>query len=68
KFYPDFVALLENDHILTVEYKGAYLTDTEDTKEKRLLGQLWASKSNGACKFLMVSDNDYEASLLSVEE
>jgi type III restriction enzyme len=33
-FYPDFIACLNGDRILAVEYKGAHLADTADTKEK----------------------------------
>jgi type III restriction enzyme len=44
KFYPDFVAQLTDGKLLVVEYKGAYLDNT-DTQEKELLGQVWAKKS-----------------------
>lgn len=44
RFYPDFVAKLDDGRLLVVEYKGAHL-DNEDTKEKELIGQVWAKKS-----------------------
>lgn len=44
-FYPDFVALLNNERILVVEYKGAHL-DNEDSREKELIGKVWAEKSD----------------------
>jgi hypothetical protein len=53
RFYPDFVAELNDGRIVALEYKGAHLADTADTKEKRNIGQLWADKSNGKGLFLM---------------
>jgi len=45
RFYPDFVALLKNNKILVIEYKGEHL-DNPDTKEKDLIGKVWAEKSS----------------------
>ncbi|WP_444548782.1 DEAD/DEAH box helicase [Candidatus Magnetomonas plexicatena] len=53
RFYPDFVAVLKDGRILVIEYKGAFLADTQDTKEKRNIGELWAAKSGGKSLFLM---------------
>ena len=55
KFYPDFVALLNNNKILVIEYKGEHL-DNPDTKEKELIGQVWAEKSSNI--FLMAWKKD----------
>ena len=38
---------------MVIEYKGAHLVDTQDTKEKKNIGELWAAKSNGRGLFLM---------------
>ena len=54
KFYPDFVAKLTNGKFLAVEYKGAHLAGTDDTKEKERLGKLWEERSGGQCLFAMV--------------
>lgn len=54
KFYPDFVAKLTNGKVVAVEYKGANLATTDDTKEKERLGKLWESRSEGQCFFEMV--------------
>ena len=54
KFYPDFMARLNDQRWLVVEYKGAHLYDTPDSQEKRALGELWAARSNGLCIFRMV--------------
>lgn len=53
RFYPDFVAKLNDGRILVVEYKGGDRVTTDDTKEKRNIGHLWASKSGGTGLFLM---------------
>jgi len=58
RFYPDFVAQLTDGRIYVIEYKGdAYVTN-DDSKEKRNLGELWASKSEGNGLFLMAEKRD----------
>lgn len=54
KFYPDFIAKLENGKLLAVEYKGGHLAGSPDTKEKERLGKLWEERSGGECFFEMV--------------
>lgn len=58
RFYPDFVAELENGKILVVEYKGEGWSDTPDTREKRRLGELWEEKSGNKALFLIVERDD----------
>jgi type III restriction enzyme len=53
RFYPDFVAMLNDGRIFAVEYKGAHLAEGSDTLEKTNVGQLWAAKSQGKSLFLM---------------
>lgn len=53
KFYPDFIAQLNDGRILVVEYKGAHIIDNADTREKNTIGKLWESKSKGKGLFLM---------------
>ena len=53
RFYPDFVALLEDGRLFVVEYKGAHIADGPDTAEKRTIGELWERESGGKCLFLM---------------
>ncbi|MBI2844773.1 MAG: DEAD/DEAH box helicase family protein [Armatimonadetes bacterium] len=66
KFYPDFVALLEDGRLLAAEYKGSHLSTGDDADEKRRLGSLWEEKSNGCCKFLWLTAEDYEQKLRAV--
>ena len=53
KFYPDFVAMMEDDRLLIVEYKGAHIAEGSDTAEKRAVGELWERKSYGRGKFVL---------------
>lgn len=59
RFYPDFVALLTDGRVLVLEYKGAHLSTTDDSKEKRLIGDLWAERSNGTCLFAMIENREF---------
>ena len=42
RFYPDFVAELNDGRLLIVEYKGQVYKTNDDSKEKIAVGQLWA--------------------------
>ena len=53
RFYPDFVAQLDDGRFLVVEYKGALLTDEPETREKRAIGALWERESGSEGLFLM---------------
>jgi type III restriction enzyme len=53
KFYPDFVAELEDGKILVVEYKGDHLRTNQDTKDKIAIGSLWEKVSDGKGMFLL---------------
>lgn len=63
KFYPDFVALLHDGRYLVVEYKGERDLTTDDTKEKRMLGELWEARSRGRCIFRLVGQADTDKTL-----
>lgn len=56
RFYPDFVAMLDDGRIAVVEYKGAHLA--EQAAQKRKIGELWAEASEGQCVFAMPTDGD----------
>jgi type III restriction enzyme len=70
KFYPDFVALLEDGRTLVVEYKGAHFAGegNKETDEKRTVGQLWERSSGGRGLFVTVekelAGRDMRAQLL----
>ena len=54
KFYPDFVAQLNDGRFFVVEYKGEHIAEGSDTREKRTVGELWERHSNGDGLFLVV--------------
>ena len=58
RFYPDFVAMLQDGRIFVVEYKGEPYITNDDSREKINIGELWASKSNGQRLFLMAQLQD----------
>lgn len=60
KFYPDFICKLKDEKILVVETKGEHLWDSSDSKEKRQIGELWESRSNGKCLFTMPKGEKFE--------
>ena len=57
RFYPDFVAQMEDERLLVVEYKGKDRTPEEsrDSREKELIGKQWANASGGSAVFVMVT-------------
>lgn len=63
RFYPDFVAMLNDGPLLAVEYKGEHLVSADDAKEKENIGKLWADKSNGTCLFAMATKSNYQTTL-----
>ncbi|MBA5871454.1 MAG: hypothetical protein GDA68_15875 [Nitrospira sp. CR2.1] len=58
-FYPDFLCQLIDGRTLAVEYKGKHLFDGVDAEEKRAVGEIWASRSDGRCLFVMPTDGDF---------
>jgi len=60
RFYPDFVCQLVDGRILVVEYKGTDRFSAEDAEEKRLVGSVWASRSDGRCLFAMPTGLNFD--------
>jgi type III restriction enzyme len=63
RFYPDFLCQLpgaqgQPEPILAVEYKGA--DRWSGAEDDRLIGGLWASLSQGRCRFVMVKDKRWD--------
>ncbi len=65
-FYPDFLCQLNNGRVVAVEYKGKYLYDAADAEEKRAVGAVWESRSEGRCRFVMPTNNDFTPILQAV--
>ncbi|MCY4173053.1 MAG: hypothetical protein OXF25_03110 [Cyanobacteria bacterium MAG CAR3_bin_5] len=57
KFYPDFVALMEDGRLLVVEYKGKDRApdNSSDGRGKQLIGKMWAETSGGKAVFVMAT-------------
>ena len=55
RFYPDFIALLNDGRIFVLEYKGANLLTNEDTAEKEAIGKLWENHSRGKGLFMVAN-------------
>lgn len=55
-FYPDFVAKLADGRTLLMEYKGAHLLDSPDTREKVNIGKFWEAQSQGKGVFALVCE------------
>ena len=66
-FYPDFLCQLTDGRVLAVEYKGKHLYDGVDAGEKRVVGQVWASRSGGRCLFEMPTENDFSGLIRAVQ-
>jgi hypothetical protein len=58
RFYPDFVAETLDGRLLVVEYKGKDYATNDDSKEKKMIGGVWAKGSNGGALFLTAVKRD----------
>lgn len=56
--YPDFVARLKDSRLFVIEYKGGDRFSSDEEKEKRLVGDLWAKRSGGKGLYLMAQQAD----------
>lgn len=66
-FYPDFIALLNDERIFVIEYKGEHLVTNDDSKNKDMIGQLWEKSSNGRCLFLMATSKKQAGKSISAQ-
>jgi type III restriction enzyme len=66
-FYPDFLCQLEDGRALAVEYKGKHLYRDSDAEEKRAVGKVWESRSEGSCLFVMPTAGDFSTLISAVK-
>lgn len=59
KFYPDFIVRLTSGVTLAVEYKGSHLAG-DYSRDKKRVGELWARRSNGRCRFAWVENREWQ--------
>lgn len=61
KFYPDFIAKLKNGIYVIIEYKGEDRFSNDDSKEKIRIGEFYAGRSEGKCRFIMLNGKDWQS-------
>ena len=66
KFYPDFVALLDDGRVVAIEFKAFNDSTNDDSKEKKAIGETWAARSDGKCLFAMVTEKDYVGAIIAL--
>jgi type III restriction enzyme len=59
RFFPDFIAELNDGRIAIVEYKNSTLAQADKEKHKKDVGDLWAARSDGRCVFAWIVDRDW---------
>lgn len=52
RFYPDFIAELNDGRIVVIEYKGDHLIYQPTEIEKKSIGELWDDRGGDKCKFI----------------
>ncbi len=70
RFFPDFLAELNDGRLAIVEYKGDRDKLPEE-QHKKAVGELWAARSAGTCVFAWVVDRDWatvERTLRTIDE
>ncbi|MGH8224518.1 MAG: DEAD/DEAH box helicase, partial [Woeseiaceae bacterium] len=67
RFYPDFMIEMEGGVIVAVEYKGADRAMSPDSVEKKRIGELWAARSGGRCRFAWVENRNWAALRAAVQ-
>ena len=61
RFYPDFIAKLTDGSIVIIEYKNSKSYTDDDSKEKRMIGTVYAALSKDKCRFIMLDGKDWLA-------
>jgi type III restriction enzyme len=59
KFFPDFIVELTNGGIAIVEYKNATLNQAAEEQHKKAIGELWAARSHGRCRFAWIVERNW---------
>lgn len=59
RFFPDFLAELNDGRIAMIEYKGGQRAELQAERFKMDIGKLWADRSNGQCVFAWVVNKDW---------
>jgi type III restriction enzyme len=52
---------MKDGHIVLVEYKMGKMAGDPEERHKKAVGELWASRSDGHCRFGWIVDKDWRA-------
>jgi type III restriction enzyme len=52
---------MKNGPVVAIEYKGGHIADSRDSREKKRIGDLWARRSEGRCRFVWVENRNWQA-------
>ncbi|MCE9590081.1 MAG: DEAD/DEAH box helicase family protein [Planctomycetes bacterium] len=61
RFFPDFIAELQDGRIVIIEYKNAKLAQATEEQHKKMVGELWEARSGGRCRFAWVVERNWPA-------
>ncbi len=67
RFYPDLICQLDDGRVLVIEYKNERDWDLPENVEKRQLGELWESRSNGKGLFIMPRGMNWETIMQKIK-
>ena len=59
RFFPDFIVELKDGRIVLVEYKMGKMASDPEEQHKKAVGELWARRSQGRCRFAWIVDGDW---------
>jgi hypothetical protein len=59
KFFPDFIVELKDGRIVLVEYKMGKMASDPEEQHKKAVGELWAGRSQGRCRFAWIVDRNW---------
>lgn len=59
RFFPDFIVEFADGKLLIVEYKMKKIERDVEEQHKKSVGELWAARSAGRCRFAWIVDKDW---------
>ncbi len=59
KYFPDFIVEFADGSLLMVEYKMKKIERDTEEQHKKSVGELWAARSAGRCRFAWIVDKDW---------
>jgi type III restriction enzyme len=67
KFFPDFIVEMKDGCIVLVEYKMGKMANDPEEQHKKAVGELWAARSNGCCRFAWIVDRNWSTLVESLD-